>query len=312
MLLAPCSPKPVFPSQDIECLASDGMLLVSCCLVGQIRVWDAQTGDCLTVIPKLGYVATAALPFSFHGPEAAVAVQSHLSLLGPIPARREGHTNLQLLHFRLRRDSSGIFDYQEGWDQSPDAKCGPEESYDNGHQLKRMLSPPQPPLFCDQPDLTSLIDTNFCEQARAASETRHRTVCAHQKEAGYDFGSLVGKAYEEHSALNCMNFTGFSTPHGQVGLCTGASGSRSPSCGSGESGCSARRRSLGDEVLPGFDKSSPVPTWSGDFESSVWSLDLQGNLIVAGRSNGKLEVSEGAGVLSLEGGTRCCEQHASS
>ncbi|KFR14664.1 Sterol regulatory element-binding protein cleavage-activating protein, partial [Opisthocomus hoazin] len=37
---------------DIECLASDGMLLVSCCLVGQIRVWDAQTGDCLTVIPK--------------------------------------------------------------------------------------------------------------------------------------------------------------------------------------------------------------------------------------------------------------------
>ncbi|XP_025049442.1 sterol regulatory element-binding protein cleavage-activating protein isoform X2 [Alligator sinensis] len=246
---------------DIECLASDGMLLVSCCLVGQIRVWDAQTGDCLTVIPKLG----------------------------------------------LRRDSSGIFDYQEGWDQSPDAKCGPEECYDNGHQLKRMLSPPQPPLFCDQPDLTSLIDTNFCEQARAASETRHRTVCAHQKEAGYDFGSLVGKAYEEHSALNCMNFTGFSTPHGQVGLCTGASGSRSPSCGSGESGCSARRRSLGDEVLPGFDKSSPVPTWSGDFESSVWSLDLQGNLIVAGRSNGKLEVWD-----AIEGTLRCSNDEGQS
>ncbi|XP_077383194.1 sterol regulatory element-binding protein cleavage-activating protein [Festucalex cinctus] len=39
---------------DIECLASDGMLLASCCLAGQIRVWDAQTGDCLTVIPKHG------------------------------------------------------------------------------------------------------------------------------------------------------------------------------------------------------------------------------------------------------------------
>lgn len=46
----------LLPSQDIECLASDGMLLVSCCLVGQIRVWDAQTGDCLTVIPKQRYV----------------------------------------------------------------------------------------------------------------------------------------------------------------------------------------------------------------------------------------------------------------
>uniref|UniRef100_A0A8V5FPM7 Sterol regulatory element-binding protein cleavage-activating protein n=1 Tax=Melopsittacus undulatus TaxID=13146 RepID=A0A8V5FPM7_MELUD len=178
---------------DIECLASDGMLLVSCCLVGQIRVWDAQTGDCLTVIPKP----------------------------------------------RLRRDSSGIFDYQESWDHSPDGKNGLEDSFENSHQLKRILSPPQPPLFCDQPDLTSLIDTNFSEQVKVAeSETRLRSVGSRQKETGYDFSSLVGKAYEEHS-------------------------------------CSAP---------------SPLPSWGGDLESSVWSLDLQGNLIVAGRSNGKLEV----------------------
>uniref|UniRef100_A0A3Q1GGJ9 Sterol regulatory element-binding protein cleavage-activating protein n=1 Tax=Acanthochromis polyacanthus TaxID=80966 RepID=A0A3Q1GGJ9_9TELE len=44
-------------SMDIECLASDGMLLASCCLAGQIRVWDAQTGDCLTVIPNHGMSA---------------------------------------------------------------------------------------------------------------------------------------------------------------------------------------------------------------------------------------------------------------
>ncbi|XP_030921130.1 sterol regulatory element-binding protein cleavage-activating protein [Geospiza fortis] len=111
---------------DIECLASDGMLLVSCCLVGQIRVWDAQTGDCLTVIPKP----------------------------------------------RLRRDSSGVFDYQEGWDPSPDGKNGLEDSFESSHQLKRL--------------------------------------------------------------------------------------------GGGR--------------------------WGGDLESSIWSLELQGNLIVAGRSNGKLEV----------------------
>uniref|UniRef100_A0A8C2TDL7 Sterol regulatory element-binding protein cleavage-activating protein n=1 Tax=Coturnix japonica TaxID=93934 RepID=A0A8C2TDL7_COTJA len=206
---------------DIECLASDGMLLVSCCLVGQIRVWDAQTGDCLTVIPKP----------------------------------------------RLRRDSSGIFDYQESWDHSPDGRNGLDDSFESSHQLKRMLSPPQPPLFCDQPDLTSLIDTNFSEQVKVAeSEPRHRAVGGRQKETGYDFSSLVGKVYEEHSTSNCINFSGLSAPHSQAG------------------------RSLGDESLSGFDKSSPLPSWGGDLESSVWSLDLQGNLIVAGRSNGKLEV----------------------
>ncbi|KAJ7424260.1 hypothetical protein WISP_29539 [Willisornis vidua] len=140
---------------DIECLASDGMLLVSCCLVGQIRVWDAQTGDCLTVIPKP----------------------------------------------RLRRDSSGIFDYQDGWDQSPEGKGGLEDSLENGHQLKRLLCPAQPPLFCDQPDLTSLIDTNFSERVKAAeSEPRLR-----HRDTGYDFSSLVGKVYEEHGSSGCRN-----------------------------------------------------------------------------------------------------------
>ncbi|XP_041878208.1 sterol regulatory element-binding protein cleavage-activating protein isoform X2 [Corvus kubaryi] len=235
---------------DIECLASDGMLLVSCCLVGQIRVWDAQTGDCLTVIPKP----------------------------------------------RLRRDSSGIFDYQEGWDPSPDGKNGLEDSFESNHQLKRLLGPPQPPLFCDQPDLTSLIDTNFSEHAKAAeSEPRLRAVGTRHKDSGYDFSSLVGKVYEEHGSSSCrnMNFPGLSAPHGPAGFC-GSSG-RSPGCGSDEGGCGGRRRSLGDrslgdETCAGCEKSSPLPSWGGDLESSVWSLELQGNLIVAGRSNGKLEV----------------------
>ncbi|KAM6087147.1 sterol regulatory element-binding protein cleavage-activating protein isoform 1-T3 [Chlamydotis macqueenii] len=230
---------------DIECLASDGMLLVSCCLVGQIRVWDAQTGDCLTVIPKP----------------------------------------------RLRRDSSGIFDYQESWDHSPDGKSGLDDSFENSHQLKRLLGPPQPPLFCDQPDLTSLIDTNFSEQVKVAeSEPRLRAVGARQKESGYDFSSLVGKVYEEHGSSNCLSFPGLAAPHGPAGFCAGSGSPRSLGCGTEEGGCGGRRRSLGDESLTGFDKSAPLPSWGGDLESSVWSLDLQGNLIVAGRSNGKLEV----------------------
>ncbi|KAF0300972.1 Sterol regulatory element-binding protein cleavage-activating protein [Amphibalanus amphitrite] len=39
-------------SQQVECLQTDGQLLVSCCLAGQVRVWDAVTGDCVRVINR--------------------------------------------------------------------------------------------------------------------------------------------------------------------------------------------------------------------------------------------------------------------
>lgn len=39
---------------DIKSLASDGMLLVSCCLAGHMCVWDAHIGDDLTSILRPG------------------------------------------------------------------------------------------------------------------------------------------------------------------------------------------------------------------------------------------------------------------
>ncbi|XP_072858813.1 sterol regulatory element-binding protein cleavage-activating protein [Pogona vitticeps] len=240
---------------DIECLASDGMLLVSCCLVGQIRVWDAQTGDCLTVIPKQG----------------------------------------------LRRDHSGCFDHQDGWDPGLDGKGGFEDPFFEGSRpLKRARSPPQPLLFMDQPDLTSLIDTNFSEQAKAAApEPRHRAVCGRLKESGYDFSSLVEKVCEEQGGANCL---GFSAPRGPATFSVQTGGAEEPDCGT-------RRSSLvGDEACLGSEKAaSSVPSWGGDFESSIWSLELQGNLIVAGRSNGRLEVWD-----AIEGTLRCSNEEGQS
>uniref|UniRef100_A0A670JN15 Sterol regulatory element-binding protein cleavage-activating protein n=1 Tax=Podarcis muralis TaxID=64176 RepID=A0A670JN15_PODMU len=201
---------------DIECLASDGMLLVSCCLVGQIRVWDAQTGDCLTVIPK------------------------------------------------LRRENSGIFDYQDCWDPNRlDSKSGLDDGSDGScrRPFKRARSPPQPLLFSDQPDLTSLIDTNFSEQAKAATapEPRHRATCGRQ-ESGYDFSSLVEKVCEEQNPSNCVNFLD-------------------------PQGAGARKGTA----------------------YSIWSLELQGNLIVAGRSNGRLEVWD-----AIEGALHCSNEDGQS
>ncbi|XP_044275428.1 sterol regulatory element-binding protein cleavage-activating protein isoform X3 [Varanus komodoensis] len=247
---------------DIECLASDGMLLVSCCLVGQIRVWDAQTGDCLTVIPKQG----------------------------------------------LGRDGSGIFNGPDCWEHSPDGKSGPEDHLDGSRLLKGARSAQQAPLFCDQPDLSSLIDTNFSEQAKTgASEPRHRTVGGRQKESGYDFCSLVEKVYEEQGGVgNCVPLSGFSAPRRQAAFGPRACGARSPGCPGGERDCEARRSSLGEEPCVGLER-PPPPSWGPDLESSIWSLELQGNLIAAGRSNGRLEVWD-----AIEGALRCSSEDGQS
>lgn len=208
-------------------------------------------------------------------------------------------TVLLLLHFRLRRDNSGVFDYQDCWDPSPEGKGRLENHFDGSRPFKRVRSPPQTPLFMDQPDLTSLIDTNFLEQAKAAAvpEPRHRVACGRQKELGYDFSRLVEKVYEEQSTSSCTNLLGFSVPHGQVTFGSQADGTRAPGGGEEDECSSTRRSSLGAEPLAKLDRGLSASSWDGDFESSIWSLELQGNLIVAGRSNGRLEVSKGAGML---------------
>ncbi|MCI4391152.1 hypothetical protein PGIGA_G00130930 [Pangasianodon gigas] len=193
-------------SMDIECLASDGMLLASCCLAGQIRVWDAQTGDCLTVIPNNG----------------------------------------------LRRSSSsGCWDQRDGWDHydpdsSPRAESCTTSTPVSEYAVRRR--PTRPALFVDQPDLTALIDTNFSELPPSHAPS----------DCGFDFGGLVEKAYKEHEVTSPP--ATMSTP------------------------------------LPPTPPTPPAPPTerlsmpSGDWESSVWSMELRGNLIAAGRSNGKLEL----------------------
>uniref|UniRef100_A0A8D3DR10 Sterol regulatory element-binding protein cleavage-activating protein n=1 Tax=Scophthalmus maximus TaxID=52904 RepID=A0A8D3DR10_SCOMX len=206
-------------SMDIECLASDGMLLASCCLAGQIRVWDAQTGDCLTVIPN---------------------------------------------HGLRRSSSSGCWEQRDGWDGTngtaePEGlgsdgcdRCntsGDGQSEDEAYPLRRRSAPARPTLFTDQPDLTPLIDTNFTCQPPSH--------LAAPPVGGFDFGGLVERAYMEHEPPS-------------------PSGHPSPSVSTAGTQATA------------------------DWESSVWAMELRGNLIAAGRSSGKLELWD-----AVEGSLRC-------
>ncbi|KAJ8415653.1 hypothetical protein AAFF_G00402100 [Aldrovandia affinis] len=221
-------------SMDIECLASDGMLLVSCCLAGQIRVWDAQTGDCLTVIPN---------------------------------------------HGLRRSSSSGGWEQRDGWDavgmceseslggvDGLEMDGGPVGAGGAGYPLRRRVTPARPSLFVDQPDLTPLIDTNFGKQPPSQALADN----------GFDFGGLVERAYNEHEASPTLGFPP-SPPLAQQ-----------------------RRRSLGDQPILPPERPSPSPP---DWDSSVWALELRGNLIAAGRSSGKLELWD-----AVEGSLRCSNE----
>ncbi|KAA8591910.1 hypothetical protein FQN60_017284 [Etheostoma spectabile] len=224
-------------SMDIECLASDGMLLASCCLAGQIRVWDAQTGDCLTVIPN---------------------------------------------HGLRRSSSSGCWEQRDGWDGvsgAGETECLGSEAHGSpisgdglsegeGYPLRRRTAPSRPALFTDQPDLTPLIDTNFASQPPSH-------LCTPPRE-GFDFGGLVERAYMEHE------------PPSPSAYPSPSSASSSP-----PSGAQLQRRpSLGDSAaFLTQDRASTAGTQAtADWESSVWAMELRGNLIAAGRSSGKLEV----------------------
>ncbi|XP_029773728.1 sterol regulatory element-binding protein cleavage-activating protein [Suricata suricatta] len=227
-------------------VAALGLLLVSCCLAGHVCVWDAQTGDCLTRIPRPGQ----------------------------------------------RRDSGvgSAFEAQESWERLSDSgKGGPEEPGDSPPLRHRPRGPPPPALFGDQPDLTCLIDTNFSAQPRLLEpvqpEPRHRAGCSRARDGpGYDFSRLVQRVYQED------------------GLASGpAPALRPPSPGPGPP--------LTPEEEGGYppEKGSPSLAWAPSADGSIWSLELQGSLIVVGRSSGRLEVWD-----AIEGTLCCSSEEVSS
>ncbi|GAB1294725.1 Sterol regulatory element-binding protein cleavage-activating protein [Apodemus speciosus] len=240
-------------TQDIECLASDGMLLVSCCLAGQVCVWDAQTGDCLTRSALRSYSCAPLNPT------------------------------------RPRRDScgGGAFEAQENWEGLSDGgKASPEELGDSPPLRRRPRGPPPPSLFGDQPDLTCLIDTNFSVQLPpepSQPEPRHRAGCGRPRDSGYDFSRLVQRVYQEE----------------------GLAAVRMPALRPPSPGPPLPQASQEEGTAP--EKGSPPLAWAPSPAGSIWSLELQGNLIVAGRSSGRLEVWD-----AIEGVLCCSNEETSS
>uniref|UniRef100_A0A9L0SNM8 Sterol regulatory element-binding protein cleavage-activating protein n=1 Tax=Equus caballus TaxID=9796 RepID=A0A9L0SNM8_HORSE len=207
------------------------------------------------------------------------------------PGVVQAHGDITLYN-RQRRDSgvSSVFEAQESWERLSDGgKGGPEELGDSPPLQHRPRGPLPPSLFGDQPDLSSLIDTNFSAQTRlsepAQPEPRHRAGCGRTRDSpGYDFSRLVQQVYQEE---------GLAPIHSPA--------LRPPSPGP------ALLQAPEDEAGSPSEKGSPCLAWAPSADGSIWSLELQGNLIVVGRSSGRLEVWD-----AIEGVLHCSSEEVSS
>lgn len=192
-------------------------------------------------------------------------------------------TGLCFLISNRRRSSSGCWEQRDGWDNASGAESdclgleasGPSLACDGlseeeGYPVRRRTAPTRPTLFTDQPDLTPLIDTNFtCQPPSHLSSTPRE---------GFDFGGLVERAYKEHEPPSPSTYPSPSSASSSPQ--SGSQLQRIPSSGDTATFLTQERASVvGAQV-------------TADWESSVWAMELRGNLIAAGRSSGKLEVCE--------------------
>lgn len=150
-------------------------------------------------------------------------------------------------------------------------------SEDEGYPVRRRTTAARLSLFTDQPDLTPLIDTNFTSQPPSHLSTPPR--------GGFDFGGLVERAYVEHEPPSPSTYPSASSASSSPP--SGAPLQRTPSLGEAASALTQERAFTGGTHA------------TADWESSVWAMELRGNLIAAGRSSGKLEVCTVIPVIQL-------------
>ncbi|XP_066301686.1 sterol regulatory element-binding protein cleavage-activating protein-like isoform X2 [Branchiostoma lanceolatum] len=296
-------------TQDVECMCSDGPTLISSCLLGDIRVWDANSGDCLTLISR------RATPSSTRQP--CYGGNEQYDPWSP----QQSPPDMQYHHLTHRgRYQRSHSDNQE---QRP----------------KRRKND----LFTNLPNLTSSIDTDFVqlekEQKRetlngfhhaqgegqprsprpqSATESPPRQVeeksspqdIPSSSSPGYDFHSRFGTYYHEHASLYRRTSKGCSSPDMLVppspDQVLNASSSSERSLHSARSASELRRMSSMGELSQhdGLYDSVFGESAAGMEEESVatpiWCLGCHDNLVVAGCSNGRIEVWDG-----LSGSLKC-------
>ncbi|KAL4222496.1 hypothetical protein ACF0H5_018535 [Mactra antiquata] len=244
--------------QEVECLITDGSVIISSCLGGQLRVWDSITGECLQNMQR----KSATPPMkrkpcegrNVEDSEAELYAEYHGNYDNQIVATPTNISHEDQPQPRLRRTSGRSDNAQQSGDR-----------------------------FENFPDLKNTIDLNFtrmyCGKQPPARVTKSEEIGNSQnvssedgKDDGYDFKERFDGLYQEHEQY--LEDKKVHDESRRQYLSLESSSHRSKSWSEGDFTMDS---SLNDSSTMEL---SPSP---------IWCLACRGNLIIAGCGSGKLE-----------------------
>lgn len=147
--------------QDVECVKTDGQLIVSACLGGSLLVWDSFTGECIMDIQRCSASALKGIS----NLEQSVDADSDF----PEEGYTDGNTNADLF---------------------------PNFESNSAPTLERN----NPYLFDELPDLSSTIDSDFATSATPSPYGTPDT-STFSGSQGFDFSTRFEGVYKEHLNL---------------------------------------------------------------------------------------------------------------
>ncbi|XP_074658756.1 sterol regulatory element-binding protein cleavage-activating protein-like [Tubulanus polymorphus] len=253
--------------QEVECLASDGPLVISSCLAGQIRVWDNTSGECLTAV---------------HRKSASLDLARY-----PCSGRNMDDSDADL-----------YAEYHGNNDYYAEKTTPPSDNDDQTNNKNKMASGRKGHRrFESWPDLTPMIETNFTALARnrrdvSPPSSRCKSVPPggddRDSTDSFDFGA-VRDYYREHR--NSVEDRMIRRQHEELlrersTMETGVGGG-----GGGQTNQPhSRSLSFGDQTSTiHYDATVHEQHFLGDQAPPIWCLTCKDNLIIAGCSNGRIE-----------------------
>ncbi|KAK2173041.1 hypothetical protein NP493_908g00028 [Ridgeia piscesae] len=277
-------------TQEVECIACDGPLIISSCLGGQLRVWDSSTGECRTVINRKTLVPPPPL-----------------TERNPVPGRNTDDSDADLYaeyheHIVMETPSSEKKILLHPPDNMPP---GPRQQYHSSSESEDFT-------FSDiAPDLSSSISTNFSDLDSALGTPGKGEEPKQEAQGGYDFASRFEPFYKEHRDTAADRAVYYDQRRRDRTETTTAAHrftsegyeddvfhmERSHSSGMSLCFCEVfvveRSHSSGYMHSGSSDEGMPSVTATETTAAAIWCLACQDCLIVAGCGNGRIEFWDG-------------------